>query len=149
MHHHALKFAKMLHMKHQPEQWALPRSAFGRIDVISWEPPPPSQSGIEHLFRSAVYQHVLAFRVRQKMLREEHTAEQAIFDMPVNAARLGRLLRGELPMTFAEMLAMQSYVGGRGLVEPGKLVRANLDKMEADGIAALEADEDGFGAADA
>ena len=101
--------------------------AFGRVDVIDWIEPPPTK-GARPRFEAAVQQHVMAARIRAKALRENMSLKQIDFDMPMDDQRLGRVLRGELAIRFAELLSWQRYLDPDASLIADDVVRANLGR---------------------
>lgn len=117
-------------MREQPRTWAIPPSSFGRRHIADWRHPTPGK-GADALLEAAVIQHVLAYRINDRRIAHGHTLDQAAFDMPMNAQRLGRLLRGELALTLDETIAWQHYLHhDNGLLNNDTAVRDNLNNVE-------------------
>lgn len=95
----------------QPRRWLSDPKQFGKRRV-QWNAPPASATVEEDLaYEAARAQHLVALHVRTEARRQQLTladiAEVTTF--PNGHRHLGAVLRGEFPLTFRHLIALQAY----------------------------------------
>lgn len=93
-----------------PREWADPDYDFGRDAEVRWRPASSRSEEIE--LRAAQIQHHIVVLARVRMSPRNHTLDTLAAATTIDASVLGKLLRGDRPLHFNHLAALERALGG-------------------------------------